>query len=104
MTQPTSKPPQARRAPDERGRSSVQRRIAYAFRLATTRSEPGRGRRVEPGLRSRPAKYRHDQSAALKLLAVGESPRDPHLDTAELAAWTNVAGVILNLDEVLNKN
>ena len=43
-------------------------------------------------------------AAALKLLAVGESPRDPHLDTAELAAWTNVAGVILNLDEVLNKN
>ena len=31
------------------------KRIAYAFRLATTRaSEPGRGRRVEPGLRSRP--------------------------------------------------
>ena len=36
-------------------------------------------------------------------LAVGESPRDEELDPAELAAWTMVASVILNLDETVTK-
>ncbi len=80
-------------------------RIAYAFRLATTRApNPAEAAVLNQVYEADLAKYRHDRAAALKLLAVGESPRDPHLDTAELAAWTNVAGVILNLDEVLNKN
>ena len=41
--------------------------------------------------------------AAKKLLAVGEAPRDEALDPAELAAWTMVASVILNLDETMTK-
>ena len=47
--------------------------------------------------------YRQDAKAALKLLAVGESPRDERLPPAELAAWTVVASVVLNLDETLTK-
>ena len=43
------------------------------------------------------------RQAALKLLSVGESPRDEKLDAAELAAWTMVASVILNLDETVTK-
>ena len=39
----------------------------------------------------------------MKLVAVGESPRDKRLDAAELAAWTTVASVILNLDETITK-
>ena len=45
--------------------------------------------------------YRRDRDAAEKLLRVGDSPRDPSLDAAELAAWTMVANVILNLDETV---
>jgi hypothetical protein len=37
------------------------------------------------------------------LLGVGEASRDDQLDAAELAAWTMVASVILNLDETLTK-
>ena len=33
----------------------------------------------------------------------GESPRDPALDASELAAYSAVAGLILNLDEVVTK-
>ena len=33
----------------------------------------------------------------------GESPRDPKLDAAELAAYTTVASIILNLDETITK-
>ncbi|TVS19333.1 MAG: DUF1553 domain-containing protein [Planctomycetaceae bacterium] len=45
---------------------------------------------------------RHPDDARL-LLAVGESPTDPSLDPAELAAWTMLANQMMNLDEVLNK-
>jgi hypothetical protein len=44
-----------------------------------------------------------DRDGAKKLLGVGDSPRDPKLDEAELAAWTTVASTILNLDETISK-
>jgi hypothetical protein len=47
--------------------------------------------------------YRKDTQAALRLLQVGESPHDHRLDPTELAAFTNVAGVLLNLDETVTK-
>jgi hypothetical protein len=50
------------------------------------------------------AAYRDDPDAALKLLRVGEAPRDESLDVPELAAWTMVASTILNLDETVTKN
>ena len=50
------------------------------------------------------AKYQHDSQAAKKLIAVGESPVDEKLNPSELAAYTMVASLLLNLDETLNKN
>jgi hypothetical protein len=46
---------------------------------------------------------RKDRQAALKLLAVGESKRDEKLDIAELASWTVIASVLLNLDEAVTR-
>jgi hypothetical protein len=37
------------------------------------------------------------------LLRVGELKSNAKLDPAELAAWTTVASVILNLDETITK-
>ena len=48
--------------------------------------------------------YQSDQKAATELIAVGESKPDATLNPQELAAWTMVANLILNLDEVLSKN
>ena len=39
-----------------------------------------------------------------KSIAFGESKPDPALQQDELAAWTLVANLLLNLDEVVNKN
>ena len=41
--------------------------------------------------------------AALALVQTGESPRNEKLDVSELAAYTAVAGLILNLDETITK-
>ncbi|MCU1234444.1 MAG: hypothetical protein JWP63_2411 [Candidatus Solibacter sp.] len=79
-------------------------RLAWAFRLATSRAASADEVAIlERGLTRRLARYRGDRVAAEKLLAAGESPRDVQLDVAELAAYTTVASVILNLDEVITR-
>ena len=50
------------------------------------------------------AKYQKDEDSAKKLISVGESPVDEKLNAPELAAYTMVASLLLNLDETLNKN
>jgi hypothetical protein len=79
-------------------------RIAFAFRATTARHPTDDETRQLNSLFDRElAVYRADKAAALKMLSVGESPRAPELDVAELAAWSTVAGVILNLDETVTK-
>jgi hypothetical protein len=79
-------------------------RLAYAFRLATARKPTG----AETGvlkdlLKTRRAGFGRDRQAAVNLISVGESARNKSLDASELAAWTTVASVILNLDETITK-
>jgi hypothetical protein len=86
------------------GGSAPGARIDFAFRLATSRQPSGAELKVlEAGLERRLATYQKDPAAAEKLLSSGETPRDKSLDAAELAAYTTVASVILNLDEVMTK-
>jgi hypothetical protein len=48
-------------------------------------------------------RYAQDPSAARDLLEQGEAPKDGSLDAAELAAYTSIASLILNLDEAITK-
>jgi hypothetical protein len=84
--------------------ASPEERIAHAFRLILTRrptaAESAAMRKV---YEQQLAGFRKDVKAALKLLKVGEAKRNDKLDPAELAAWTMVASVILNLDETVTK-
>ncbi len=50
------------------------------------------------------AHYREHQESATSLIQIGESKPDQQLDASELAAWTIVGNLILNLDEVVCKN
>ena len=43
-----------------------------------------------------------DQAQAL--LKIGESPANEKLDQSELAAWTMVSSILLNLDETVTNN
>ena len=49
------------------------------------------------------AAYRASEDQARDLIGVGESEPDATLDPVELAAWTHVTQVILNLDEVVTR-
>jgi len=93
----------AQRTLSETGRDP-DKRISYAFRLATTRN-PGHDEieALRQLAQQELAHYRHDREAAVELLKVGESPYNPKLDASELAAWTTVASTILNLDETITK-
>ncbi len=50
------------------------------------------------------AQYKADTKAAESLLKVGLAPLPPAADQAELAAWTSVARVILNLHETITRS
>jgi hypothetical protein len=49
------------------------------------------------------AEFRRNPAAAHRLLAVGASKPDPKLDAVELAAYTTVCNMLLNLDEVVTR-
>jgi hypothetical protein len=48
--------------------------------------------------------YAADRAAAEALVSVGISPRPGQLDVVELAAWTSVSRVLLNLNETITRN
>jgi cytochrome c553 len=86
------------------GGDSPEDRVTYAFRLATSRKPDAREMaELLTAYREHLAAFQRDPEAAKKLIGVGESKPDPRLDPRELAAWTMIANLILNLDEVLNK-
>ena len=93
----------AERAVKEGG-ETPEARIAYLFEAATARLP----KPVEEALllKTFQAHYQEleaDPEAAKELITVGESEPDETLDAVEVAAWTMIANLILNLDEVLNK-
>ena len=86
------------------GGTKDDERLAFIFRLATARKPDA----VELAILSETlaehrTKYKANVEAAKKLIAVGETKADASLAPEELAAWTMLANLILNLDEVLNK-
>ena len=79
-------------------------RASYAFRLATARRPQAKELEVLLDVfKASLAKFEADKEAATKLINVGESKPNEKLDASQLAAWTIVANLILNLDETITK-
>ena len=86
------------------GGKSDQARIDFAFKLATARAPDPQERSVLlSSLKEFRSSYAQDQANASKLLSVGDTKVDSSLAPRELAAWTTVASMILNLDETVTK-
>jgi hypothetical protein len=79
-------------------------RLGYGFRLATARQPSVREAAIlREALDAQLADYKRHEDRAEALLRNGESPVNPKLNKQELAAWTTVASMILNLDETISK-
>jgi hypothetical protein len=85
-------------------RDSPERRIDSLFRMATGRHPgPEEGEILVAGFRDQQARFLRASEAARALVQTGEKKPSGDLDAVELAAYTAVAQVILNLDEMINK-
>ncbi|MBI3865981.1 MAG: DUF1553 domain-containing protein [Planctomycetia bacterium] len=86
------------------GGATPAERAAYAFRIATSRKPTADETVVLVRVfESELVEFQADADAAAKLLAVGDAKRNESLDPKELAAWTMVANLVLNLDETVTK-
>lgn len=84
---------------------SDQARLDTAFELALSRRpDPAEAQILMQILNDNRQIYRQDTDAAAKLLAIGLKPTDDTVELAELAAWTQAARVIFNLDEFITRN
>ncbi|MEQ2008309.1 MAG: DUF1553 domain-containing protein [Limisphaerales bacterium] len=79
-------------------------RVRLTFRLVLTREPKAAELPVLlENLNVNLARFRTDSKAAQALISAGEAPRDAKLDAAEHAAYSALAGLILNLDEAITK-
>jgi mono/diheme cytochrome c family protein len=86
------------------GGSSPLERLDFAYRQVLGRSPSAAEKAVlEPLYAKHLAEYRVEQEAAGQLLKVGELPVPENMNNAELAAWTSVSRVILNLHETITR-
>ena len=86
------------------GGATEDDRIGWGFRTATAREPNERELEVlRTFLRQQLSEYRLRAEDAAALVSAGDSPVDEDLDAAEHAAWTVLANLILNLDEVVTR-
>ncbi|MGE3803209.1 MAG: DUF1549 and DUF1553 domain-containing protein [Gemmataceae bacterium] len=87
------------------GAKSTEDRLDYAFRRALCRKPAAAETKLLTTLYEQHLKqFQSDAAAVDALLKVGDAPVPQALDRAELAAWTSVARVILNLHETITRN
>ena len=86
------------------GGDTPQTRARYGLRLALAREpEPREVQLLIELFRKRLAHYRVDRTAARQMATEPLGPLPEGWETSELAAWTAVCNVILNLDEFLTR-
>lgn len=93
----------AERVMTEGGQPTAQR-VAYAFRsVLNRRPTPTEQASLSNLYEEYLSAFRGDPEAAAKLLTAGESPLNTTLNTVELAAWSMVTHVLLNLSETVTR-
>lgn len=84
--------------------SDPSQRVAWAYELVLSR-QPSVAE-LEPLLSlldEQRARFSGDSEASQALVNVGASPHDESLDACEIAAYTVIASILLNLDETVTK-
>ena len=79
--------------------------IAWLYRSATSRLPDAEELQILSNVLNQQSRlYRSQPSAARELIQVGETPVETSIAPAELAAWTMLASLILNMDETVTKH
>jgi hypothetical protein len=89
---------------DSQQQADAESRVAYAFQKVVVR--PPTKDEVQSLVKlynSELEYYRGNSDAAAKMASSEAGPPSAGSDASELAAWTVVANVLLNLDETLSK-
>ena len=81
--------------------NSARTRLAWRTALARAPSESEHAI-LNRTLEQQIVTYRNDKEAAKKLVAVGDLAKPESVDESELAAWTMLSNVILNLNETIS--
>jgi hypothetical protein len=80
------------------------RRLAYGFRLCTSRPPTERETEIlRKLLDDQRAHYKANAKDAEKLLGVGDAKVDSALNVGEVAAWASVGNALLNLDATIHR-
>jgi hypothetical protein len=86
------------------GGSTAESRIDYGYKLLLARAPSAKQKQILLSIEARmAADFRDDLTAANQFLRQGESPLNPAVDPRELAAWTSIASLLLNMDEAITK-
>jgi len=86
------------------GGNTVESRISYGFRLATSRKPAADELKVLADIyQQQVAAFEKNKEGAEKLLKVGAFQAESNLNKSELAAWATIATMLLNLDEAVTK-
>jgi hypothetical protein len=86
------------------GGATAESRVDFACKMTLARPPSTEERAALVQLQaSRMAKYAANPELATKLLQVGDSPKNDQIPPHELASWTLVANVLMNLDEFICK-
>jgi len=85
------------------GRSPDQRIGWLIHRVLQRQPQAGESRILADVYHSARERFEADPAAAEKLLGVGLQPRAKQLGAVELAAWTTVSRVVLNLHETITR-
>ena len=87
-------------------RTRLDARHALAHRPAPLQRQPSaeEAKTLSTLLNKQLADYQKDTAAAEALLKKGAAPIAANLNKSELAAWTHVARVLLNLHETITRS
>jgi mono/diheme cytochrome c family protein len=85
------------------GGATAEQRAAYGLRLCVARdAKPTEAKKLAALAGKEIARYQEDAASATKFVKFAGA-KEEQVDSAELAAWTVVANVLLNLDEFVMK-
>ena len=85
------------------GGTDLASRLRYGFRLVVCRAPDERELEVLQSVYLRQVELFQGADRMAELLRVGESPADDRIPTQDLAVWTVLSSVLLNLDETLTR-